>query len=174
MIDREDRENPRFPAFKEKEVTESMRIQLKEIIGSHPSSCTGIAGGAAGGDIIFHEILIEFGVSSQLYLACPKEAYKEKSVSYAGDNWIKRFDNLTQVLPVHILDRVDNEFDNIWEQTNLWMFEEAIKSGKSNFTLLALWDGKTGDGKGGTSHMISIAKEIGAKVKIIDINHLLD
>ncbi|MDI9870724.1 hypothetical protein [Flectobacillus roseus] len=149
-----------------------MRIQLEEIIDSNPSSYVGIAGAAAGGDIIFHEILIKLGVSSQLYLAYPKEEYKEKSVSYAGNNWIKRYDNLTQFLPVYILDRVDNEFDNIWEQTNLWMFEEAIKSGKSNFTLLALWDGKTGDGKGGTSHMISIAKEIGAKVKIIDINQV--
>lgn len=172
MIDREDRESPRFPAFKEKEVIESMRIQLGEIIGSHQSAYAGIAGGAAGGDIIFHEILCKMGVSSEIYLACSNEEYKEKSVLYAGDNWIKRFNQLTKTLPVHILDRVDNQSDNIWEQTNQWMFDEASKEGISNFTLLTLWDGKSGDGKGGTEHMISISKEIGAMVKIIDINQV--
>lgn len=172
MIDREDRESPRFPAFKEKEVIESMHIQLDEIIDSHPSFYVGIAGGAAGGDIIFHEILHKMGVSSEMYLACSNEEYKEKSVSYSGDNWIKRFNQLTKTLPVHILDRVDNQSNNIWEQTNQWMFDDASKEGISNFTLLALWDGKSGDGKGGTEHMIRIAKEMDAKVKIVDINQV--
>ena len=39
-------------------------------------------------------------------------------------------------------------------------------------TLIALWDGKGGDGDGGTEHMVKVAKEKGAKVKIIDTNKL--
>jgi hypothetical protein len=35
-----------------------------------------------------------------------------------------------------------------------------------------LWDGNAGDGGGGTEHMIKVAREHGAKTKIIDIKKL--
>ena len=36
-------------------------------------------------------------------------------------------------------------------------------------TLIAVWDGKGGDGPGGTEHMIHTAREKGADVVIIKI-----
>lgn len=39
-------------------------------------------------------------------------------------------------------------------------------------SLIALWDGKGGDGTGGTEHMVQIAKEQGARINIIDINEI--
>ncbi len=39
-------------------------------------------------------------------------------------------------------------------------------------TLVALWDGKGGDGEGGTEHMVKQAKARGAKVVRINIKEL--
>jgi hypothetical protein len=133
---------------------------------------SGIAGGACGGDIIFHELCAELGIPTEMYLALPVEEYKKKSVSFAGDDWEERFDKLKESLPVHILPKVKSNNNSIWESTNLWMLDDALKDGGENMTLLALWDGKGGDGSGGTEHMVKIAKEQRSEVKIIDINKL--
>ena len=39
-------------------------------------------------------------------------------------------------------------------------------------TLIALWDGKAGDGDGGTGQMIKIATAGDARIKLIDITKL--
>ena len=50
--------------------------------------------------------------------------------------------------------------------------QTALSSGGKNMTLIALWNGDIGDGKGGTGHMVNIAKEQGAEVDIIDIRNV--
>ena len=62
--------------------------------------------------------------------------------------------------------------DNIWIATNVWMLEEALKVEGKNMVLIALWDGKGGDGNGGTKDMIEIAKNKGARIEIININKI--
>ena len=52
------------------------------------------------------------------------------------------------------------------------MLNDALEGGGENMTLVALWDGKGGDGEGGTEHMVRVAKEEGAKTKIVDVNKL--
>jgi len=135
---------------------------------------TGIAGGACGGDILFHELCDEIGIISEMYLALPVDEYKKQSVSFAGPGWDVRFDRLAQKLPVHILplEKNNNVQENLWAATNLWMLEHANEGEGKNMTLLALWDGKGGDGNGGTEHMINTAKTKGAKINIININKL--
>ena len=44
----------------------------------------GIAGGANGGDILFHEVCHELGIPTHLYLAMPSGLYVTKSVRKAG------------------------------------------------------------------------------------------
>ena len=39
-------------------------------------------------------------------------------------------------------------------------------------TLIALWDGKGGDGPGGTAHMVKEAQERGSKTIVLDIKNL--
>ena len=133
---------------------------------------TAIAGGASGGDILFHELCQEMHISSQIYLALPSDKYKKASVSFAGKDWDARFDKLIGELPVNVLPQGKSKEDSIWEQTNLWMLKDALNEGGRNMTLIALWDGKGGDGEGGTEHMVKVAREEGAKIKIIDINKL--
>ena len=172
MIDARDRKAPRFPEDKENAAREAIKKALNKEREKYNDQLTGIAGGASGGDILFHELCKETGIPSEVYLALPKQDYKKTSVSFAGEAWVARFEKLTGKLPVHILSEGTSNKDSIWERTNLWMLHEALKAGGEHMTLIALWDGKGGDGKGGTEHMVQVAKEAGAKTIIIDIKKL--
>ena len=138
----------------------------------------GIAGGGCGGDILFHEVCEELGIQTELYLALPREKFLEESVDFAGPDWVERFDRLYKKLPSHVLS-LTKELPNwlqkkpgytIWERNNLWMLNKALECGGIQMTLIALWDGKGGDGAGGTEHMVKEAKERGSKRIIIDMN----
>lgn len=174
MIDETERDEPRFPASKEMAVRAELLKQLVEEKATTKNLLTGIAGGACGGDILFHELCEEIGISTEIYLALPVVEYKKRSVSFAGKLWDKRFDRLIHKLPVNILpiEKRVNTQNNIWADTNMWMLDHALEVEGKNMTLIALWDGKGGDGNGGTEHMINTAKDKGAKIKIIDINKI--
>jgi len=174
MIDAKDRADPRFPANKENEAKREIEKYLLTEKEINKDELTGIASGACGGDILFHELCAKMDIPTEIYLALPVEDFKKESVSFAGKDWDMRFDKLVAKLPVHILPANDenNNEKNVWERTNLWMLNLALENGGENMTLIALWNGKGGDGEGGTEHMINIAKEQGARVEIIDTNKL--
>ena len=50
------------------------------------------------------------------------------------------------------------------------MLNEALAAGARNVTVLALWNGKQGDGPGGTADMIEIARARGAEIRVLDTN----
>jgi len=173
MIDAKDRQNPRFPAYKEQNVRKEIRKHLMKVKETTKDEITGIAGGACGGDILFHEVCAEINIPTEIYLALPVDAFKKESVSFAGKDWEERYDRLIKKLPVFILpEEKENNKNNVWERSNVWMLDTALKSGGKNMSLLALWDGKPGDGGGGTEHMVNVAKEQEARVMLIDINKL--
>ena len=174
MIDKEEREEPRFAAAKENEVKEAMRKQLLNETTFAKTAVRGIASGACGGDILFHELCMEYNIQTHIYLALREAEFKKASVSFAGENWDERFEKLVSKLPTTILpnENTENNKENVWEQTNDWMLKNALENGGENMSLIALWDGEKGDGDGGTEHMINIAKEKGARINIIDIKKI--
>ena len=173
MIDSKNRAAPRFPAIKENIAREEIKDRLIKEKETLKDKLKGIAGGACGGDILFHELCEELNIPTEIYLALPVEAFKKESVSFAGKEWEERFDRLIKKLPVYILpEPKDSNKDNVWERANIWMLDSVLKNGGANMTLVALWDRKAGDGGGGTEHMVNVAKEQGAEVMIIDINKL--
>jgi hypothetical protein len=98
-------------------------------------------------------------------------------VQFAGPEWIDRFNDLSsnirraalsksKTLPKWLQKKKDY---TIWERNNLWELNSALVNGGINMTLLALWDGKGGDGPGGTADMVKEAKARGAKTIIIGI-----
>src|SRR6476620_1337899 len=103
MIDEKKREDSRFPASKEFAVRAELRKQLLKENVLSKNRITGIAGGACGGDILFHELCGEIGIYTEMYLAFPVKEYKKQSVSFAGKEWDDRFDKLIKKLPVQIL-----------------------------------------------------------------------
>lgn len=178
MIDKPDRRGERFPKRKEAAVKEKIKdeiIKEKNRLGEN-ALLTGIAGGACGGDILFHEICEEMGIQSEIYLALRRDQFIAESVAFAGPEWIDRFDRLYNKLPHHVLFQkkelpksTTKENLSIWEHANLWMLHSALVAGGINMLLIALWDGKGGDGAGGTEHMVKEAGEKGAKTVSIGI-----
>ncbi|MBA5630196.1 tetratricopeptide repeat-containing protein [Moheibacter lacus] len=182
MIDKKEREVPRFPPEKEKAVTQSIRAKIIEIqneLGPN-KKLIGITGGACGGDIIFHEQCKDLGVTSRMFLAVPAPLFKIKSVAFAGNDWIKRFDALYEELDHPVLsDTLElphwlrNKRDyKIWQRNNLWELYFSLANGISNMTLLAVWDKQKSDGPGGTEDMVKQVKDRGGKVEIIDIRKI--
>jgi hypothetical protein len=176
-IDAPNREKPRFPADKE----EVARQKIKEAVAGEmaTSGCIsyGIAGGASGGDILFHEVCEELGISTQLYLALPRDQYVTESVAPAGPKWVDRFDRLHKKVPFRILSnsaelpRWLSEKPNysLWQRNNLWILHNALAdAGGENVALIALWNGEKGDAPGGTEDLVQKARERGAKTVILN------
>ena len=169
MIDAADRPAPRFPTHKEPIVTEKIKEALQEIKAHYEGELLGIAGGANGGDIIFHEMCDALQIPTEIYLALPEGPYKEASVSFAGEDWDRRFDRMLD-RPLHTLHPENrSHMGTVWERTNIWMLHNALAHGGRNLTLLALWDGNNGDGPGGTWHMVDVAKKEKAEIRILDL-----
>lgn len=181
MIDSAERPDPRFPPGKEAGAREAIKTKLKEVAERlKGKDLHGIAGGACGGDILFHEACLELGIKSTLYLALPRAEFLENSVRFAGNNWVDRFDALfnrlsrkqlaeTKELPKWLRGHTDYNF---WERNNNWMLQQALSNGGGNITLIALWDGKSGNGPGGTKHLVLETQKQGGRTEIIDINSI--
>ncbi|MEJ7766630.1 MAG: tetratricopeptide repeat-containing protein [Chitinophagaceae bacterium] len=178
MIDQPGRAEPRFPPEKELAVRKAIKEMVALEQEKARGSLTGLAGGASGGDILFHEVCEELGIKSHLYLALPRDQFVAESVSFAGPKWIERFDRLFQTLPWQILSQTKDlpgwlkkkENYSIWERNNLWMLNQALDNGGIHMSMIALWNKKGGDGPGGTEHMVKEASERGARTLEIDIN----
>jgi hypothetical protein len=179
MIDAPDRKEPRFPPGREAAVKEAIRQKVGEVVQRLPGRrMIGIAGGACGGDILFHEVCAEMGIGTELYLALPRTQFLAESVAFAGNDWIERFDALFGKLPHHIMAEAKalprwlerKAGYNFWERNNLWMLQNALVGGGLNVTLVALWNGQSGDGPGGTRHLVAETRKQGGKTEVIDIN----
>jgi hypothetical protein len=174
-IDVSGREKPRFPAIKE----EAAKLAIKDAVAKElervGSNVKGIAGGASGGDILFHEVCAELGIPTILYLAMPRDEYVKESVRDGGPKWVDRFDKLYERLPRRELGKskelprwLQSKTDyGIWQRNNLWTLYNAMALGSRHSTLIALWDGQAGDGRGGTQDMVNKANESGARTIIL-------
>jgi hypothetical protein len=180
MIDQPGRKAPRFPVAKEKAVRQKIKEVVESEINKIEHNVKGIAGGACGGDILFHEVCNELGIKTEMHLALPREQYIIESVQCAGANWIERFHNLYNNIS-HLVLSQTKELPNwlrrkkeysIWERNNLWLLNNALVNGGMHLTLIALWDGEKGDGAGGTEHMVKEAQLRGAKTIVIDVNEV--
>jgi hypothetical protein len=181
MIDAPERPKPRFPAACEEKAREAIRAALKPLAGD-PETTLGLAGGACGGDILFHEECSKLSVRTRLRLTLPPGPFLARSVAHAGENWIRRFHDLTASLKdeTQVLAASEELPDwlktlanyDVFQRTNIWLLEEALSLGAREVALIALWDGKPGDGPGGTQHLVESAKSRGVNVIRLDTKNL--
>lgn len=84
MIDTPERrgETARFPPTARAEETARRLIEgaVRAEIENGEGATVGIAGGASGGDILFHEVCRDLGVETELFLALPRETFQVTSV----------------------------------------------------------------------------------------------
>jgi hypothetical protein len=184
MIDSPGREKPRFPQEAEAKARAIIHAEVSKLLDAYPGRALGLAGGASGGDILFHEVCRELGVPTRILLTLPDNLFIERSVAPAGVRWIERFTKLMQnhegpngvqvlastpELPPWM--RKPPGYD-IWERTNAWLLEEATAAGATNVTLVALWDRETGL-SGGTQSFIKMAGLRSMAVSVLDAKELL-
>lgn len=167
MIDAAGRKVERFPARAEARARAAI---YDVVLGLRRDATVGIAAGASGGDLLFHEVCAELGIPTRLYLALPLAKFIEKSVAPGGADWVRRFEALVERLGtanVHVMGDgdglVEGPTENVWQRVTFWMVEEAVALAPER-TLIALWDGKGGDGPGGTEHFVNAAPGYGVRV----------
>ncbi|MGA6924077.1 MAG: tetratricopeptide repeat-containing protein, partial [Desulfosarcina sp.] len=161
-IDAADRGQRRFPPDRENQARTMIMTAVSKVKEKTAGKLLGIAGGASGGDILFHEVCRELDVPSRMYLVLPKWRYIAASVADGGPEWIERFKRLCTNNPPEILSdddqlpcwlRTKKDY-GVWQRSNLWMLHSALAMSNDDLTLIALWNGATGDGPGGTEDMV--------------------
>jgi hypothetical protein len=177
------KEKARFPRTRKAEATARALIEgavRTEVEAG--GSVLGIAGGACGSDILFHEVCRDAGVPTRLLLAVPPERFQVTSVQHGGPEWVERYQALcdrvlpdilqeTDALPRWLSDRPGYD---IWRRNNLWLMFSALATGARRLTLIALYNPDLdADGPGGTAHLVQEARRWGFKSVELDARLLL-
>jgi hypothetical protein len=182
-IDSANRAKPRFPANKESVAREAIRTAVAQERDITSGSILGIAGGANGGDILFLEVCDDLGIKTEMLLALPENQFIEASVDNEDKSWLRRFHAQLEKHPNTPVLADSPDLPNwlqfkrgydIWQRNNLWLLSEALCLVPKNLTVIGLWDGEAGDGPGGTEHMISLARDRGARFIRLDTKKLFD
>ena len=169
MIDKEDRRVPRFPARMEWKIKNAIKKNLIHESKAAKNKILGIAGGACGSDILFQESCIELDIESKLFIPPNRNEFIKNSIEFAGDEWVTRYENISKLITVYSFPESDihRRGMNVWINNNLQMLNYALQMKDAVIKLLAVWDGRSGEGEGGTVHMIRMAKKYSIKTNII-------
>lgn len=172
MVDLPGRKEPRFPQASVPAARTAIREKIAKALAQNQSLPIGIASGARGGDILFHEECRVLGLRTIIVLPFPPELSARVSVGgVPGTDWIERFHRLWRQHP-----EADREVmglplnDEAYSACNTRILEIARQLGR--FHLIALWDGKGGDGPGGTADLVRQAGEQSDKVDVIALPDL--
>ena len=146
------------------------------------ASYCGISGGAAGGDILFHEVCEELNIPSQMYLVLPRNDYIKASVADSGPGWVERFNRLYDKLKAKVLS--DSDRLPRWLRAKKTTASGSVPTSgcctmhfyisQEHLTLMALWNGSSGDGPGGTEDMVKRAVDRGATFIHLDTRKLIE
>jgi hypothetical protein len=170
---------PRTPGA-EQEARRLIREAVLRERSVEEGTMTGIAGGACGGDILFHEVCAELHIPTKLFLALPPDLFVRESVQHGGADWVERFGRLTARLQPPVLAttpqlptwlKTDGRY-NIWKRNNLWMLFNALALDAERLTLIALWDNGPADGEGGTRDLFELVEARGHKVVRLEAERL--
>jgi hypothetical protein len=175
MVDAPGRSEPRFPPNKEKIAAKEIAKKLGELDAG--SKDLALCGGACGGDLLFAEACLKLDVHLQIRIPFDEPTFLKNSVTFAGGGWRDRYyavkNNKLTTLFV-----MPEEFGptppkvNPYEQSNLWQLYTALSMGAEKVRFICLWDGKGGNGPGGTNHMHDEVLKRSGKVYVIDTNKL--
>jgi len=173
MIDAPGRAEPRFPPDKEGIAAQAIAATL-ESLGAAPGDLA-ICGGACGGDLLFAEAALARGAALELYIPFEEPQFLEKSVTFADAAWKARFDaaksrSILHVLPLEL--GPTPEGGDPYERNNLWMLESATRFGPEKVELVCLWNGRAGDGPGGTRHMMQEVEHRAGRTHWLDTTKL--
>jgi class 3 adenylate cyclase len=170
MIDQPGRGKPRFPKELEPAVADTIRSRLDKADAS-----LGYASAACGSDVLFLEAMLDRGGEIVVVLPYEQEQFVRDSVSMIPEgNWRARFDHvLKRATRVVIASTQRLEIGGVsFDYANQLLIGLAkIRASQLETELsgLAVWDGRHGDGPGGTGSVVKRWRNIGLPVEIIDL-----
>lgn len=184
MIDASGRSHPRFPPDKEEVAREAIRDKVGEIKAAAEKEegveLLGIAGASDGGDLLFHEACHELGIRTHVLLPVPELVYRATALSRQASRWAERYHAaLRRAKEVHTLARnltmpgwlaTRPDYDT-WQRSNRWILNHAwaeTTTDPPRVTVLALWDGQLGDGRGGVADMVARGRHRAADIITLD------
>lgn len=174
MVDRPGRDVPRFPPQLEPAVQQAIRLRLEEL-----SAGFGFASAACGSDILFHEAILEMRGETQVVLPYQRELFARESVDIVpGANWTRRYESvLARAADVDEASTQSRAGGSVvFEFTNLMLHGLAsvrAEQLETRLVPLVVWDGKPGDGAGGTASTVERWRALGLGVDIINLGELL-
>ena len=175
MIDQPHRARPRFPPQLESAVHDAIRERLKKL-----DARLGYASAACGSDILFLEAILELNGEAHIVLPYHREQFVRDSVEMIVPNadWSARYEQvLRQAAEVVTASEQRLEEGSIsYEYANLFLLGLAkarAEQLETELVPLAVWDGKPGDGPGGTGSIVVRWRELGQSVDLIDAAEIL-
>jgi hypothetical protein len=183
MIDGPDRPVRRFPPEMAPLVAARIREAL-DAMASTAEGCevVGMASAADGGDLIFLEECRHLGLQTWVFLPVPEASFRITALARSDGSWAPRYyaalESASMVLTLSDIDSLPGWLQtqpgySTWPRSNLWMLHHAFAD-SDRVTVLALWNGEPSDGPGGVSDMVRAAKQMGADIRIIQTEKLLE
>jgi class 3 adenylate cyclase len=173
MIDRPERESPRFPAALEREVRGASRAQLAPL-----GPVIAYASAACGSDLIFLETVLELGGVVHVVLPYDRDDFVRDSVEVVpGSGWRARFDAVlarsAQVLTVSP-QRMSHGLHSYEYANQILIGLARLHADQLDgaFVPLVVWDGQAGDGPGGTESVVACCRELGIEPRRVDLADL--
>jgi hypothetical protein len=173
MIDAPGRKEPRFPADKEPNAADAIVKTLVRINAG--SGDLAICSGACGGDLLFAEASLARGLSLELYIPFDEPTFLANSVDFADSDWRTRFFAVKSRAILHVMaDELGPlpRGQDPYEQNNLWMLESAARFAVEKIDFICLWNGKGGDGPGGTQHLMDEIRRKAGRIHWLDTRQL--
>ena len=166
MVDLPNRPQARFPPEQVPRVTAEVRSQLARW-GVGPGT-TLFTGGARGADIIAAEAALERGAAVRLVLALAPADFVSSSVALPHSDWEERFRVLLDQPAVDVEVVGGAKDDDVYARTNERIIERAREVDDHPLALV-VWDGKEGDGAGGTSDFVACLSRVSGDDHVVTV-----
>ncbi|MFN7140237.1 MAG: adenylate/guanylate cyclase domain-containing protein, partial [Limisphaerales bacterium] len=174
MFDKPNRKNPRFPHTLEERIRQEIRCRLAQM-----EAQVGFSSLACGADMLFAETILERGGEINIVLPFRKEDFRASSVDIIpGANYGARFERILEnAATVTILNEMGTANDPAaYEYCNQTLMGLALLKGRFlgiDVMPLAVWDGRLGDGRGGTQSFVEFWENRRTKVEVIYLDRIL-
>lgn len=174
LVDRPERETPRFPPALEAPVRQAILQRLRKLAPGF-----GYAAAGCGGDILFLEAIQELGGEVQVVLPYDRTQFRSDCVDLVpGADWGDRYDRLLAAA-TDVTTASDRRLGagSISYEHGFQVLDgmaclraDALAT---DLVCMALWDGRSGDGPGGTASSVAHWRDAGRRVEVVDLAAIL-
>jgi class 3 adenylate cyclase/tetratricopeptide (TPR) repeat protein len=174
MLDSPGRNPQRFPQELESAVKKAIQERLTKFDAGF-----GYSSAACGADSLFLEAMHEMGGETHIVLPFEKNQFLKESVEYIPEAGLgSRFERALQdasevvVASGQKLAFGSASFEHVGRLL-LGLAALRARQMETDLVPMAVWDGKSGDGRGGTADTIEQWRKLGHSVEVIDLAEIL-